>query len=224
MRYFLILLYLILFLQNCYGNDDDPGSTAYCKSLGSLSKDGKCKKKDGLYDDYLLEARNRLFGAILRCSDRNSVKDLTGNCFNQRRTDIVKIGNESKDSFSTIDFTENKISKSKNLSIVSLCLAVPNVYDTKAATEQSFFQFDPNTNSAVQVLHFQDPERIENRDSISKRTDKFKNHIVPFTVNNLVNVKWIITFSGIIGECHARLPLGSGIFQNSQYQIIEVVE
>lgn len=210
----------LLFMINCYGNDDDPGSTTYCETIGKVGKDKKCKRNQNEIETYI---SNIIFGSAIRCANPTSVRDLVGRCFSDMSPDLIKSIDVTSTTMSSKVLKSNVISKSENIDIGSLCNESKSPLDAKGSLEQSFFEYDPGTRSAIRVLRKQDPSLPENSELVKDRNSKLNGYIVPFRIDNTIKARWLVTFSGLIGYCYpGQIP--PGLLQKNYFQIIEVKE
>jgi hypothetical protein len=219
MKVLLILFVLNVFISSCYGNDDDPGSTTYCKTIGKERKDEGCKRKPNAVESYYT---NVILGAVSRCTDPNSVRDLQGNCFVSSKSDLFQKIYFESEVMKSSTLNSIKISKSENLSIASICLQSSPSLNSVGTLEQSIFEYDPNIRSAVKVLRYQDPSNLDNTQRITNRPSAQNGYLVPLEINSSITARWLVTFSGLLRFCYPRAY--QEINQQSYYQIIEVTE
>jgi hypothetical protein len=214
----LIIIIIFTLLVSCYGNDDDPGSTPFCKTIGKARKDEGCKRNPSIIESSII---NQLAGNVFRCADPKAVKDLVGNCFNGETSTLFRKIEVANSTMTSNPFESKIIMKSEAISIGSICNEGGNQLTSEGTLEQSIFEYDPKTRSAIRVLRKQDPRLSENAEFIKNRDRSLNRHLVSLQVDTAIEALWIVTFSGLIGYCYPQtLPASSTV--NNYFQILEV--
>jgi hypothetical protein len=130
----IIIIIFCTVLFSCYGDDDDPGSTTYCKTIGKTSKDEGCKRKPSIIESSII---NQLAGNVFRCADPKAVKDLVGNCFSTEASTLFRRIEVSNSKMVAHPFDSKIILKSEAISIGSICNEIGNQLNSEGSLEQS---------------------------------------------------------------------------------------
>lgn len=208
-----LAIIFLLFMINCYGNDDDPGSTTYCRTIGKVGNDAKCEKEDTTFSEFNLQ----ILYQNLRCSAPSRVIERNTNiCYPNASDNLVYEVNESETTLSRNRLTNNGVSTIEGKKIGSFCPREnEDPFSDTFSIVQKFYQFDTETREIGKVIWSQDPNDEVNRSIKEKRNTSIQFKLVPMPTSILVGLKWIITSS----RCTNGL---TGI--NYFYQIIEVTQ
>jgi hypothetical protein len=209
--FIVIILFTLLF--SCYGDDDDPGSTTYCKTIGKVGNDANCEKEDTTFSEFNLQ----LLYQNLRCSSPSRVTErVTNMCYPDASDNLVFEVNESETSLSRSRLTNNRVSIIEGKKIGSFCpREKEDPFSDSFSIVQKFYQFDQETREIGKVIWSQDPNDVANKSIRENRNSAIQFKIVPMPTSILAGVKWIVTTS----RCTNGL---TGI--NYIYQIIEVTQ
>jgi hypothetical protein len=223
MKGFIVIILFTLLFNNCYGDDDEPGSTTYCRTIGKVGNDAKCNEKtdiaDYLEDPFYLN----VFISTLICSDPNAVKVSTGGCYNLASRELFVGITETPNSITSFALTENQISKSSLQNIASVCRGKKNrdILDSSVSGYQEIYEFDTNTRNAFKKIWDQRPNgSAENNEVTQNRSKELKEKIIPIWTSKLSPGSLIVTVAGYRNSCYSD----RGITQTNYYQILKVVE
>ncbi|TGL61524.1 hypothetical protein EHQ58_05225 [Leptospira ognonensis] len=202
---------LCILLQGCYGNDNDPGSTTYCRTVGKVGNDANCEKEDTTFSEFNMQ----LLYQNLRCSAPLRITDRVSNtCYPEASDNLVFEVNESETSLSRSRITNSKVSTLDGKKIGSFCpREKEDPFSDTFTLFQKFYKFDQEKREIGKVIWSQDPNDEVNKSIKENRNKAIKFKIVPMPTSILVGEKWIVTTSqctnGIMGTIYL-------------YQIIEV--
>ncbi len=213
------LLVNILFIAfiSCYGNDEeDPGSTTYCRTIGKVGNDVNCEKRDNTFSDFNLQY---IFFPILRCSIPARVIDQSTNtCYGDFTGKMILEVTESETNMTASILRENRVSISDGKKIGSFCqLGSEDSPPNFSIFSQKFYQFDPESRIIGKEIWNQSPNEESNKQIRDRRPTKLKTNLIPMPTSTLQGLKWIISVS----TCRYSTSIG---FNNHSYQVIEVTQ
>jgi hypothetical protein len=212
--FIVIILFTLLF--SCYGDDDDPGSTTYCRTIGKVGNDANCEKEDTTFSEFNLQI---FFFPLFRCSLPARVIDqATNTCYGEVTNKMILEVSESDTSMTAFSLKENRISISDGKKVGSFCQieredSPPNFSNSS----QKFYQFDPVDRKIGKVIWNQNPNEESNKEARDRRPANLRTNLIPMPTSTLQGINWIISVS----TCRYSTSAG---FNNYFYQIIEVTQ